>query len=417
MAVAPRHAPLSTRKAIYARTAVLDGFSGLLETEDADGRVQAAFDVRETLLTRFAVEARRPGLSGAPNDGERLDAFAQRMGAIVAQERERAGTVGDVDLASQLDAVFALLGAIDCAACAGAVTPCGRTLHHDIVTQGGRCIGEIKDVFAFASALGAALYDDAWGRPSQPPSGRVGMSLNTTSVVLDRTEAHRVHLEARTVFLPFDQRHLSAVELAFDGDWYREVERAALPYLIAHEVIAHGFYGIMEPDARHQREPNDFWAEGWMDCVALDTLIAALEGPGDSPALLVPAYLRGTPEIVDTARSCQVHRYTAAHARDTCANNTLRQARQRYQTMAARIRAQYPQPGYDAMRPVHLACAVLNATGASPEAVAALNAKAARYTYAARNAEPFTIGERDMYEALVHFVEHHDTEQLISELR
>jgi hypothetical protein len=417
MALTSRHAALSTRKALFARTAVLDGFSGLLEMEDADGRVQSAFEMRETLLERFSTEARMLGAGGAPNDGERLDTFAQRMSEIVTDELVRAQTAGNAALVGRLDAVARYLGAADCAKCAGAASPCGKTLHHDVVAQGGQCIAEIKAVFAFTSALGADLYDDAYGRPAYAPSAKVGIALNTATVALDRIEGHRIHLEARTAFRPFDHGHHSAIDLALDGNFYRDTERAALPYLLAHEVIAHGFYAIMGSEDRQQREPYDFWTEGWMDCVALDALISALQGSESPLAPLVPPYLRGTPEIIDTARTCHVQRYMAVHQRDTCAGNTLRQARKRYQTMATRIRARYPHVGYDPMRPVHLACAILNATGAPPEAVAALNAQAIRYTYAARDAAPYTQEEQAMYEALVHFVEHHDAAQLIKELR
>lgn len=410
-----RHAALSTRKAVFARSAVVSAFAGLSESNCSGAHLEEALECRDELLASFARKAVTLGGDGLPDDGQRLDAFAHSLLADVGRRRAEAGSGRNTELAGRLAAVEGKLSSLDCVACAGALgAPCGTARHHHVVAGGGHCIAELKDVFGFAAALGRTLYDDAWGGSGDRPSIRVDLQLSTASFDLTSLAGEGPRLRAQTIFEAAGQ-HISIVNVDLDGHGYGDVERSALPYMIAHEVVAHGYFDVMAGSQRNQRGPYDFWSEGWMDCAALAMLLDAL-GLAQMGQALAPAHLIGNQAVIDQSLRSHAARYRPANHRAAGRIAPLRLARGRYEGMARRLKAALGSQAFDPMRTVHLAMAVINATGAREAVTGAFNARAAIFDISARQGLPFTDPERQMYESLASFVEHHDSDRLIREL-
>lgn len=409
------HATLSTRKAVFARSAVVSAFAGLSEANCSSAHLEEALECKDELLASFGRKAVITGGDGLPDDGVRLDAFAHGLLADVGRRKNEARLNQNTELESRLAEVQGNLSSLDCGKCAGAMSlPCGTARHHHVVESGGHCIAELKDVFGFAVTLGQTIYNDAWGGAGNRPSNRVNLQLSTSSVDLTAMAGEGPRLRAQTIFEAAAQ-HTSVVNLDLDGRSYGDVERSSLPYMLAHEVVAHGYFDVMADSERNQRGPYDFWSDGWMDCAALSLLLEAIDfaqmGEAQAPALLL-----GNQAVIDQSRRSHALRYHPINHRAAARIAPIRLARSRYDGMARRLRAALGSQAFDPMRTVHLAMAIINATGARETVTGAFNARAAIFVISAKEGASFSTPERKMYESLAAFVEHHDADRLIKEL-
>lgn len=399
---------------MFARNAVVAAFAGVDEADCEQMHLEEALRCRDDLLGHFALRAAATGADGLPCDGIALDAYAHALVPMVQRRRRDAEETGNGELSRRLDAVVDGLVAVDCASCAGvAGAPCGVASHHHIVGNGGRCISEIRSVYDFAVSVGSTLYDDAWAGSSIRPTRRVALEFHTDTIAITGTGG----LAGCRAWTDFEESptRVSVVRLGIDGARYGETERHVLPYLLVHEVVAHAFFDAMSTQPRSQRDPDDFWTEGWMDCVAHQVLLDAIE-QAEFGLLRAPPHLLGRTVVIDQCNTAHAARYALVRDRRGAASAPLRVARTRYDGMRRRLRRELGTQAFDPMRTVHLALAIINAQGAADDMVGTFNARSAVFEIAARAAVPFTSAERQIYGSLANFVQHHDADRLKREL-
>jgi len=408
------HAPLSTRKAIFARTAVLDAFCDLEERGCTSLHQAEAEAAREHLLDQCTLEASREDADSLPLDSERLDAMAGHVASFAHHRSALASASGNVPLSTMLADVATRLGLVDCDRCArlgGHDRPCGDPDNQSLVESRGECLRDLKDLYTFALSLGRELYSDAWGDGG--PTAHVDLELRTCILAASAPTRGHARLAGRTDFHFDGTRHRSVITLGVDGSAYTALERDAAIYYLAHEVVAHGYYDAFASGARSHRDPHDVWADGWMDCIAADLLTSALENGATGGT---PSRLRANRACVDAIQRCHVERYTPGAGERSHVSNGMRLARRRFLAMRSRLGLVDQTSSFDAMRSVHLAFAIVNAKGAAFDTVAAINSAASAFAFGAASGSGLTTGELRFYRAVTTFIDHRDETKLIGDL-
>lgn len=399
---------------------MLDAFADL-ETRGLSSSHQAeAETVRDQLLADSVMQATREGDDRLPLDSRRLDETAADVAVEARFRSSSAKQRGNVVLSGILDNLATRLESADCFRCAvarGSTTPCGQSISHErvdhgLVDQRGECLTDIMDLYDFTVELGSSLYSNAWS--DDGPVGFVDLRLRTRMLAPNTPVPGYARLTARTDFETEGGRHQSLITLSIDGTSYGAFERDTAAYFLIHEIIAHAFYDAFLIGERSHRDPYDLWAEGWMDCIAADVLTEALKG--SSAYRAPPARMRANQLAVDAVYQCHAERYVPVPGAKSHALNDMRLARTRYQTMRYRLQALNPRSTFNAMRSIHLACAIINANGANFQTVAAVNSAANAFVFAAKGGSDLTDEELRVYHALASFVGHRDEKRLIGEL-
>lgn len=288
--MAERHARLTARKVIAARTAVISAYGRVRAPSSAAGAA------RDYLLRSFTKQETGE-VGGAPPRSEPLDVFLGGLGHFLAAARivARADRKAD-DLLNSVQGSFAPGSCEICRLAANRPFVCrGDPDDHATVESGGECVQALKAYFTFGRALHQALIKWVW------PDGDAPDWLLQAAIEFETSDDYTPHdyagIPAVTGSIRFsvaDGRHLSHIALVLDPDELCQATYNTAVYIIAHEIVAHTFQGPDEAGRRIAPGSLDEWHEGWMDCIANDVFEDVARGHRRVP---IPAIARNASDV------------------------------------------------------------------------------------------------------------------------
>ncbi|MGB9181584.1 MAG: hypothetical protein WCB68_20310 [Pyrinomonadaceae bacterium] len=172
---------------------------------------------------------------------------------------------------------------ISCANCSSAILVANG---EEIVGDKGCCMSSLRQMFEIAYEVAKIYYS----KFTTHPLNSLPEVVFSTKHSRDMSDLHdlpiRYAITGSTEYCSLGEQYWSAVNLKmciedFDFDSYM-----AVPYILFHECIAHAFHGIVpSPHARKPSEPEDGFAEGWMDYVAFKIMEEVMYGKGPAKHL------------------------------------------------------------------------------------------------------------------------------------
>jgi len=307
----PSHLPLAQRKVLAPRILYFDSVHDLKNSLAPADRKEIEF-LEDHLfrLSKLATELPSP-------DKDPLDGFVREINRNLG---EQASTVlisngNRPHVENALAAFGRAMTNLDCAACSP-LKPviCDGQWHDDkIVDAGGQCVAPIKAAFQVALSLARRYYStySTYFGNAIPPSIEFSTSFRS-STPHDCPVPY--HVGGATEFQDVAARRLSVVKLTLVPEQFDFGTYTAVLYVLVHECLCHAFEGILAfPDfvERVAAEPDDGFAEGWMDWVAHEVLQEALRGKG--PAADIVSKLPHLDEIADAATKFHLSRVDDQH--------------------------------------------------------------------------------------------------------
>jgi hypothetical protein len=167
---------------------------------------------------------------------------------------------------------------ISCSNCSSTI-PVANS--EEIVGSKGCCMSPLRQMFEIAYETTRIYYS----KFTTHPSTTFPDVIFSTKHSRDMSDLHDLPLPfaitGSTEYCSLGEQYWSEVNLKmcieeFDFDSYM-----AIPYILFHECIAHAFHGIIpSPLARKPSEPEDGFAEGWMDFVAFKIMEELMQRKG-----------------------------------------------------------------------------------------------------------------------------------------
>ena len=306
----PSHLPLAQRKVLAPRILYFDSVQDLKNSLAPADRKEIDF-LEEHLfrLSTLATELPSP-------DKDPLDGFVREISKHLDLASSALVTNGNRSHVDNALAVFkGATTSLDCAACSP-LKPviCDGHWHDDRIVDGrGQCIAPLKSAFDAALSLARRYYSthSTYFSNAIPPSVEFSTSFRN-STPHDCPVPY--HVGGATEFQDVAARKFSIVKLTVVPEQFDFGTYSALLYVLVHECVCHAFEGILPfPDfvERVATEPDDGFAEGWMDWVAHEILQEALHGKG--PATDVVSKLQHLEEIGDAATKFHLSRVDDQH--------------------------------------------------------------------------------------------------------
>lgn len=298
-----RHLSLLERKAIAPRLMLIESYLPVELRLHAGG---AGADLVR-LETRLRLDTNRESVASASGDHQALDAFAAALADRVRREAlDRLSGRREPLFHSVLDSFAAVARGVSCATCAGGEVCRGLPRDDDLVERGGRCLAPLKELFDVAAQAAIRYYARfAPGTPS--PVFR----FHTRSTAgrphdIDGMDAISIGGRARRRRDRGDVHCDVTLDVLVDG--FDRGSYLAVLYVLLHECLIHGFEGLTDPAL-----PSDYFAEGWMDSVAVQVLQEMVDGV--APVEDLRGRLRAPPEHVRVGRGLSQARAAYATGR------------------------------------------------------------------------------------------------------
>jgi hypothetical protein len=204
----------------------------------------------------------------------RLDACLRK----VAEELNLLPTQGDVLVREAIDRLRDELAhrlqGISCDECASCCDgqPCNNNPDNDahVVTKGGFCLSEIRDIFHTCCALVDARYAELGEErgPVRPDEIKLAMSHthhnNRNGLLIAG------HIDGWLDLEGPDNRRSVVVGLTIKDDAFDWPSLCRLPYVLLHELVCHAYQNLRGNGAREGGGPYCTWTEGWMDSLAAE---------------------------------------------------------------------------------------------------------------------------------------------------
>ena len=264
----PQLLPISLR--LYASKAILETgvhYDEYLRNDASAAILDSLSRVGDALRPHYSRERRSP--QEACQEGPAIDFYFGQVTAIV-NEQFAARSKGSDQAETLLAALNVALEPTVCRECSASAGMAGVTQHlclwteaseaadAEAVERQGRCLKMLREIYEFAQHEVRSAYLEACTTlvVDSPILGTFHGLRNAEMelCVNAYTNESSPPLQARSVNLTL------AVEGFEIGDYL------SLPYLVFHEILAHGFCGVAI-DA-WEAEMSKPFHEGWMDCVA-----------------------------------------------------------------------------------------------------------------------------------------------------
>ena len=262
MASPPQHLDLAKLKAFAARMATAIVLDGLPSEEVGEEAARAHLK----LLQRMCDDADALAQGSGPLDTS-LKGFSRRW------TRPEAGR--PPALQQRMRELSRRIGRINCERCAGDKTyVCrGAPAHDDaIIARGGECIEPLKTLATLVEQWSGRLYASA-GHPITPP--RILISTSNAHPHADRDLLGSFFVSGWHEVA--DERHVPASVVGVNiREWSFDWRAlCGMFYILAHEMICHGFQGInrglaITGSQRETAAKECPWSEGWMDRLAFE---------------------------------------------------------------------------------------------------------------------------------------------------
>ncbi len=285
----PEHLPLPLRKVPCALFRIFEAM-GPLEEQAADAKCIVPFQRFRAELQRAATE-----LGKNSPQSDRLDTFVHGvagkipnvLGAFTINDPARTALP---PIAAQ---VRTALEAVNCVACAGADRVCrgSKLVDDDVVATRGACLEPFNRIFEFARPATLQCYEHYSSVPA-PQLRAVDVYLSTDILEKRPNLFYCPRIDGATTYHDKGTQQTSEVGLHLDRSSLDPWSVWTIPYLFFHELVCHAWQGIVSgnnPVARTADDttsPDDYFAEGWMDHVAIRILESAQHGKfGPYPSL------------------------------------------------------------------------------------------------------------------------------------
>jgi len=163
----------------------------------------------------------------------------------------------------------------------------GRPRDAEIVAASGLCIKPLLQTFAVAQEAARRYYQEYGTVQGQSQFPQMVLSTKAKAAAGGRVHDLPVpyNVNGTTSFLPSEddtQVELTLIPTEFDLRTY-----LAVPYVMFHECVAHGFHDIVPtPRNRIAAYASDAFCEGWMDWIALQVMRDMYGGRGPAADLL-----------------------------------------------------------------------------------------------------------------------------------
>jgi len=279
-----RHISLAKRKALSGTLVFLEAAEPLREEFLRVG-LEAGFDMFKSLLQTWTdmeydySEARPPRL----HDHVSLSEF---LGMVVRNVGDSARPFGEGEHRANFERLFQVISdravQVSCSRCTegrsdGQVCRGVDEIDDEIVATGGLCIEPLKMMYDVALGATRAYY---------LTYGTLVQSADLPEVVFhtgfdDLKNLHRmdipIYVGGETKAKTADNSTRSDVKLVIaikDFNW--DSYLAAL-YVLFHECFSHAYHGVYQISDRQDSQPDDAFAEGWMDWVAYNVLESLLK--------------------------------------------------------------------------------------------------------------------------------------------
>jgi hypothetical protein len=174
------------------------------------------------------------------------------------------------------------LKSVSCSVCSDKKPVCDGTDDDPIVANGGLCILPLKMIFAWATEVATRYY-----RHSSPLFRRLPPPITYLSTAHSRFAKTQYPVGGTTFYHDgVGGRRVSEIRLALSVNEMDFETYLAIPYVFFHELVCHAFaYTALKTGKRQESEPEDPFAEGWMDFVCMGILSEFLEGSGPAADL------------------------------------------------------------------------------------------------------------------------------------
>jgi hypothetical protein len=267
------HIPLAHRKALCARLIFIETTEG---QRNALSQCKASAYLNRIKENLFSLT--KEAIDNSP-DVKQLDAF---LGELSSQLRSLPLPSWDDSkvqgrVSSVMSRVEQGLGSVSCQSCSPSHICNGSD--DDIVAVGnsGLCISRLKKVFEWANEAARKLYFEYATDFSSASLPEVSFStlpyLHTPPGVPNGWS-----LGGATQYFHAAKRRISRVELSLVTQDFDRRAYLACPYVLFHECVCHIFRWNCENV--EPSEPDSYFAEGWMDWIASETLPDFLRGQG-----------------------------------------------------------------------------------------------------------------------------------------
>jgi hypothetical protein len=285
----PEHLPLPLRKVPCALFRIFEAMEPL-EEQATDAKCLVPFQRFRTELQRAATE-----LGKKSPQTHRLDFFVHEVADAVPDVLRRFTLIDPARTALPPIAaqIREALKAVNCEACAGVDRVCrgSKLVDDDVVAARGACLEPFNRIFEFARTATLQCYEQYSSVAAQHLRA-VEVYLSTDVLKKEPNLVLCRRINGATTYHDEGTQQASEVGLHFDRSTLDTWSVRTIPYLFFHELVCHAWQGIVsrnQPVARSLSDttsPDDYFAEGWMDHVAIRILELAQRGTFEThPAL------------------------------------------------------------------------------------------------------------------------------------
>jgi hypothetical protein len=169
--------------------------------------------------------------------------------------------------------------------CTNCTVPAAPTRPGGTVPIGNCCKASLHQMFDFAHQVTKTYYGaySSYSR-SVPPAVTFDTKLYRNSI---HDLPIKCSVSGAVRFPPSHHGACSEVQLLLHIDDFDPDSYLTVPYVLFHECIAHIYQGILPtPVNRQVNDPDDEFAEGWMDFVAFKIFEELYNGKGPAKGLL-----------------------------------------------------------------------------------------------------------------------------------
>lgn len=236
------------------------------------------------------------GDSGVSVSTEFLSDAVKRTGNLIAI------TVGSVG--GYLDPFKQAINGLDCMTCSAGNVCTGNWRDSDTVHQRGQCIQPLKNLFRLVEQFSRDWYTENSTDHACPPYELV---LQTGPP--DGEKPHDIAANYHVAGKARPEAEQTIIKLLLHPHQFDRDTNLACLYVLFHEIICHGFQGLVasKNDLRRDAFAEDEFGEGWMDFLALQLLERFLD-EGD-PAAQNLVHIRETERAAEIARDFHHRRH------------------------------------------------------------------------------------------------------------
>lgn len=303
----PSHLTLAQRKALSPRLHFFEATQGqqtllnFLNAGDGPDFVQLWDSVSYLSKRGFS----DPPSSADSPDNVPLDQFLQKL------DQDLSVTLVPLFGAKQNSLAIHLaqglskgLRSVSCSTCTGGKAVCDGTDDDPIVANGGVCILPLKITFALALEVTTTYYRhySSLFRRLRPPTAYL-------STAHDRFPAECTsRIGGVTFYHDHSGQRVSEVKLTLSVSDLDLETYLSIPYVLFHEAVCHVFaFLALKTSKRQEAEPENAFAEGWMDFLSMQIITEFLAGDGPAAPLLknvrFPRDFHTYAQMLHTARS------------------------------------------------------------------------------------------------------------------